>query len=98
MRFAVRDLLIAMAAFLLGMFAIHGIYNALGFALTGLTPTGYALGLVAGPAIYLLVTPIIYQRLQMRLSWYPLCPTCWDKNRFWAFEAPPGPFVSRVRT
>jgi hypothetical protein len=82
MRFAVRDLLIAMAAFLLGMFAIQGIYHALGFAMTRLTPTGYALGLVAGLAIYLIVTPIIYQRLQMRPLWYPLCPTCRDKNRF----------------
>jgi hypothetical protein len=87
MRFSLPDLLIATAALLLGLFAIEGIYRGVDFPLTRLSPLGFALGIVAGLAIYLAVTPVIYQRLQMRPLWYPLCPTCRDKNRFWAFES-----------
>jgi hypothetical protein len=87
MRVGVLDLLIAMAAFMFGTLAIQGIYYAFDVAMTRSSPTGIALGIVAGLAVYLIATPIIYQRLQMRPLWYPLCPTCRDKNRFWAFEA-----------
>src|SRR5258708_4870063 len=87
MRLWLHDLLIAIAAVLFGMFATEGIYYALGFPVTRLSPMGTALGIVAGVALYLVATPVTYQRLQMRPMWYPLCPTCRDKNRFWAFEA-----------
>jgi hypothetical protein len=87
MRLRVHDLLIAIAAVLLGMFAVQGICYVLGFPLARLSAMEYALGIVAGVALYLVVTPVIYQRLHMRPMWYPLCPTCRDKNRFWAFEA-----------
>lgn len=87
MRFAMRDLLIAMTAILLGTLAIQGIYYVFGFASTRSSPIGIAFGMVAGLTIYLVATPVIYQRLHMRPLWYPLCPTCRKKNRFWAFEA-----------
>ena len=84
MRFAVRDLLIAMTAFLLGTFMAQAICHVFGFAMT--ESIGIGLSIIAGLVIYLAATPIIYQRLHMRPLWYPLCPTCRDKNRFWGFE------------
>jgi hypothetical protein len=80
-----RDLLIAMATFMVGLFVVQGIYHVLGFTVPRSSLVKIALGISAGLAIYLAVTPVIYQRLRMRPMWYPLCPTCGDKNRFWAF-------------
>jgi hypothetical protein len=84
MRFAVRDLLIAATAFLLGIFAIQTTCRTVGFAMR--ESIGIALGTIAGLAIYLVATPVIYQRFHMRPLWYPLCPICRDRNRFWAFK------------
>lgn len=85
-RFSLLDLLIAMTAVLLGTLVVEGIGNMFGFAMATSRPIGILLGIVAGLAIYLITTPLIYQRLRMRPLWYPLCPTCRDKNRFWQFE------------
>jgi nitrate reductase gamma subunit len=71
MRLALPDLLIAMVAFLFGAIAIQVIYHVFGFPMTRSSPLEYAFGMVAGLAIYLAVTPIIYRRLKMRPLWYP---------------------------
>jgi hypothetical protein len=87
MRFSLLDLLIGMTAVLFGTLGAEGVAHMFGFAMATSPPTGIAVGIVAGVAIYLIATPGIYQRLRMRPLWYPLCPTCKDRNRFWRFEA-----------
>jgi len=86
MRLSLLDLFIGMTAVLLGILAVEGVGH-IGFARVTPRPTGIVLGIAAGVTIYLTTTPMIYQRLRMRPLWYPLCPTCRDKNRLWQFES-----------
>jgi hypothetical protein len=71
MRFSLLDLLIGMMAVPLGTLAVEGAGHMFGFAIVTSRPIGIALGIVAGATIYLVTTPLIYQRLRMRPLWYP---------------------------
>ena len=88
MRYSLRDLVVVTLAFVVGLLVVRIINHAFGLPLKlDSSWLAFALGVVAGLAIYLVATPPIYQRFHMRPLWYPLCPKCRDKNRFWKFEA-----------
>ena len=63
MRFSLLDLLIGMTAVLVGTLAVEGVGPMFGFAMVTSRPIGIGLGIIADLAIYLITTPLIYQRL-----------------------------------
>lgn len=46
------------------------------------------LGLLFGTVTYLVLSPPLYRRFRMRPMWFPKCPTCKDKNRWFYFTKP----------
>ena len=81
MRFSLFDLLIGIvvstAGFLVGSFLAR---------LASVEQFALLLGLPLALSAYLLITPLIYQRLHLRPLLLPRCPHCKDKNRHFWFE------------
>ena len=79
MRFNLIDVLIGVSLMLVGTSLTH-------FTL-GFEPRQYLLpaGLLAGAITYLLLSPLIYRRFRIRPMWFPKCPVCKDKNRWFRF-------------
>lgn len=79
MRFNLIDLLIGVALMSIGPL----------LALVTLGPESrrlmLPLGLLSGTVAYLVLSPPIYRRFQIRPMWFPKCPACKDKNRWFKF-------------
>ena len=80
MKFTVRDLFIAILLLALGPTLLDVLMNWLGFAPS--PRLGLFLGLALGAIIYLVLGSVIYRHFHWRPMWYPLCPKCKDRSRF----------------
>ncbi len=82
MRFSLIDLLMASV--------IGGVGTALGSYVLGHEPQRKLepLAILVGVIACFAVLPPIYRRLHMRPLWYPKCPSCKDKNRWYHFAEP----------